>query len=162
MQYCSLQHQTLIPSPVTSITGICFCFDSIPSLFLELFLHCSPVAYWAPTDLGSSSFSVLSFCFSYSSWNFQGRNTEVLCHSILQWTTFVRILHHDPSILGGPTQMACLKAHSTNMQLRKAFLLHKRVESILQLINEKNQKECYFILLSSVQLLSRVRLFATP
>ena len=29
---------------------------------LELFLHCSPVAYWAPTNLGSSSFSVLSFC----------------------------------------------------------------------------------------------------
>ena len=31
-------------------------------IFLELFLHSSPVAYWAPTDLGSSSFSVLSFC----------------------------------------------------------------------------------------------------
>ena len=29
---------------------------------MELFLHCSPVACWAPTDLGSSSFSVLSFC----------------------------------------------------------------------------------------------------
>ena len=33
-----------------------FSFGSIPSFFLELFLHCSPVAYWAPTDLGSSSF----------------------------------------------------------------------------------------------------------
>ena len=32
------------------------------SFFLELFLHCSPVAYWAPIDLGSSSFSVISFC----------------------------------------------------------------------------------------------------
>ena len=30
--------------------------------FLELFLPWSPVAYWAPTDLGSSSFSILSFC----------------------------------------------------------------------------------------------------
>ena len=30
---------------------------------LELFLHWSPVAYWAPTELGSSSFRVLSFCF---------------------------------------------------------------------------------------------------
>ena len=28
-----------------------------------LFLHSSPVAYWACTDLGSSSFSVISFCF---------------------------------------------------------------------------------------------------
>ena len=62
MQYCSLQHQTLLLSPVTSTTGYCFCFGSIPSFFLELFLHWSPVAYWAPTNLGNSSFSVLSFC----------------------------------------------------------------------------------------------------
>ena len=39
-----------------------FLFGSIPSFFLELFLHWSPVAYWAPTDLGSSSFSIPSFC----------------------------------------------------------------------------------------------------
>ena len=62
MQYCSLQHWTLLPSPVTSTTGCCFCFGSVPSFFLELLLHWSPVAYWAPTDLGSSSYSVLSFC----------------------------------------------------------------------------------------------------
>ena len=62
MQYCSLQHRTLLLSPVTSATGYCFCFGSIPSFFLELFLHWSPVAYWAPTDLESSSFSILSFC----------------------------------------------------------------------------------------------------
>ena len=62
MQYCSLQHQTLRPSPVTSTAGCCFYFGSISSFFLELFLHWSPVAYWAPTDLGSSLFSVLSFC----------------------------------------------------------------------------------------------------
>ena len=61
MEYCSLQHQILILSPVTSTTGGCFCFGSIPSFFLELVLHWSPVAYWAPTDLGTSSFSVLSF-----------------------------------------------------------------------------------------------------
>ena len=40
----------------------CFCFGSVSSFFLELFLQPSPVAYWAPIDLGSSSFSVLSFC----------------------------------------------------------------------------------------------------
>ena len=62
MQYCSLQHWTLLISPVTSTTGYCFCFDSIPSFFLELFLYWSPLAYWAPTDLGSSSFSILSIC----------------------------------------------------------------------------------------------------
>ena len=44
MQYCSLQHRTLLLSPVPSTTGCCFCFGSIPSFFLELFLHWSPVA----------------------------------------------------------------------------------------------------------------------
>ena len=62
MQYCSLQHWTLLSPPDTSTTGQCFCFGSISSFFLELFLHWSPVAYWAPTHLGSSSFSVLFFC----------------------------------------------------------------------------------------------------
>ena len=62
MQYCSLKHQTLFPSPNTSTTACCFCFGSASSFLLELFLHSSPVPYWAPTNLGSSSFSVLSFC----------------------------------------------------------------------------------------------------
>ena len=59
MQYCVLQHQILLPSPVT--TGCCFHFGSVSSLFFELFLHSSPVRYWAPSNLGSSSFSVISF-----------------------------------------------------------------------------------------------------
>ena len=62
IQYCSLQHQTLLPSPVTTTTRCCFCFGFISSFFLELFLYWSPVAYWTPTNLGSSIFSVLSFC----------------------------------------------------------------------------------------------------
>ena len=62
LQYCSLQHQILLPPPVTSTTRCCFCFGSIHSFFLELFLHSSLVACWAPTDLGNSYFSVLSFC----------------------------------------------------------------------------------------------------
>ena len=39
MQYCSLPHRTLLLSPITSTTGYCFCFGSISSFFLELFLH---------------------------------------------------------------------------------------------------------------------------
>ena len=62
MQYCSLQHQTLLLSPVTSTAGCCYCFGSVSSIFLELFLHWSTVAFWAPTNLGSSSFRVPSFC----------------------------------------------------------------------------------------------------
>ena len=54
-------HFHLLPSPVTCTIGCC-CFGSISSFFLEFFLHWSPGAYWATTDLGSSSFSVLPFC----------------------------------------------------------------------------------------------------
>ena len=61
MQYCSLQRWTLLPSLVISTTGCCFHFDSASSLFMELFLHSSTVAYSALADLGSPSFSVLSF-----------------------------------------------------------------------------------------------------
>ena len=102
MQYCSVQHWTLLLSPVTSTTGYSFCFGSIPSFFLELFLHWSPVAYWAPTDVRSSSFSILSFCLSYCSWRSQGKNTEVVCHSFLQWTTFCQTSPPWPAHLEWP------------------------------------------------------------
>ena len=73
MQNCSLQHQTLLPSLVRSTTGCCFHSGSISSFFLELFLHWSPGSYWAPTDLGSSSFSVLSFCLFMLFMGFSGQ-----------------------------------------------------------------------------------------
>ena len=92
MHYCSLQHRTWLLSPVTSTTGCCFCFGSISSFFLMLFLHWSPVAYWAPTDLGSSSFSVLSLCLFLLFMGSQSKNTEVVCHSLLQWTTFASVI----------------------------------------------------------------------
>ena len=78
MQYCSLQHRTLLLSPVPSTTGYFFCVDSIPSLFLELFLHWSPLAYWAPTDLGSSSFSILSIfsAVAEKSYHTQGQGQQ--------------------------------------------------------------------------------------
>ena len=62
MQNWSLQPRTLLPPPIISTTRYCFCFGSVSSFFLELFFLSSPVAYQAPTNLGSSSFSVLSFC----------------------------------------------------------------------------------------------------
>ena len=55
-------------SDLASITShihswVLFFFGSVSSFFLELFLHWPPVAYWAPTNLGSSYFSILPFCF---------------------------------------------------------------------------------------------------
>ena len=40
-----------------------FLLCSASSFLLELFLHSSPAAYWAPTNLGSSSFGVISLPF---------------------------------------------------------------------------------------------------
>ena len=89
MQFCSLQHWTLLPSPVKSTTGCCFCFGSVSSFFLELFLHWSPSSifgiYWRGVHLSVSYL----FAFSYCSWGSQGKNTEVVCHSLLQWTMFL-------------------------------------------------------------------------
>ena len=108
IQYCSLQHWTLLPSPVTSTTGCCFCFGSVSSFFLELFLHGSPVAYWTSTDLGSSSFSVLPIFLPFNSVHgvFKAR---ILKHFAIPFSSgphFVRTLHYDLSILGGPTWCA--------------------------------------------------------
>ena len=102
MQYCSLQHRTFLLSPVISTSGYCFCSDSIPSFFLGLFLHWSPVAYWAPTNQGGSSFSIISFCLLILSWGSQGKNTKVVCHFFLQWTTFCQSSTPWPNRLGWP------------------------------------------------------------
>ena len=123
-QYCSLQHWTLHLSPVPSTTRCCICFGSIPSFFLELFLHWSPVAYWAPTDPGSSSFSVLSYC----SWGSQGKNTEVGCHSLLQWTNFCQTSPPWPARLGWPHM-----AWVSFIELDKAMVHVIRLTSFLWL-----------------------------
>ena len=65
MQYCSLQHQTLLSPPDTSTTGHHYHFGTAASFFLELlvFALCSSrVAYRTSSNLGGSSSSVISFC----------------------------------------------------------------------------------------------------
>ena len=52
--------------------------------FLELFLHWSPVAYWAPTNLGSPSFNVLSFCL-FIQWCLVGVIIWVLKKCWVKW-----------------------------------------------------------------------------
>ena len=103
MQYWFLQYRTLFPSPVSPTTGCRFFFGSISSFLLKLFLHWSPVAYWAPTDLGSPSFSVLSFCLFIL---FTGFSRQEYWGGLpfSSGPRFVRTFHHDPSVLGGPTQ----------------------------------------------------------
>ena len=42
------------------------------------------------------------FAFSYCSWGSQGKNTEVVCHFLLQWTTFCQNYPPWPIHLGWP------------------------------------------------------------
>ena len=42
------------------------------------------------------------YAFSYCSWGYQGKNTEVVCHSLLQWTTFCQTSPPRPGHLGWP------------------------------------------------------------
>ena len=116
VQYCSLQHQTLLPSPVTSTTGWCFCFDSVSSIFLELFLHSSTNSILGTYRPGEVIFQCPIFLPFHTVHG-------VLKSGILMWFAipfsigphFVRTLQHHPSVLGGPTQykVALIGIHIT-------------------------------------------------
>ena len=116
IQYYSLQHWTFLISPVISTAGCCFCFDSIPSFFLVLFLHWSPVAYWAPTNLGSLIFQCRIFLPFHTVHG-------VLKARLLKWFAipfssgphFVRTLHHDLSVLGAPTWPVLVSLSETRL-----------------------------------------------
>ena len=60
---------------------------------------------------------VAYFAFSYFSWGSQGKNTEVVCHSLLQWTTFCQTSPPWPTRLGGP------RAWLSFIELDKAVVL---------------------------------------
>ena len=126
MQYCSLQHRTLLPSPVTSTTGCCFCFGSILSFILELFLHWSPVA---PANLGSSSFNVLSFCLLILFMGFSRQDN---------WSglPFPSPVDHVLSELSTMTQPSWVALHSmahSFIELNKAVIQVIRLVSFLWL-----------------------------
>ena len=53
-----------------------FHFSTASSVLLELFLCSSAVAYSAPTDLGGSSFGVLSFCLFILFMGFTKQESE--------------------------------------------------------------------------------------
>ena len=101
--YCSLQHWTLLPSPVTSTAGHCFHFGSVSSFFLELFLCFSPVAQWTSTKMVDSSSGIIFLPFH----PVHGVLTErILVWFVIPFSSgphFVRTLHHDPSVLDSPT-----------------------------------------------------------
>ena len=88
VQYCSLLCWTLLSPPDTSTAEHRFCFGQPLKSFWSYFiaLYSSPVAYWTPSNPGSSSFVLYLFVFSYCSWGSPGKNTGVVCYFLLQWT----------------------------------------------------------------------------
>ena len=102
MRYCSLQHWTLL-SPPDTFTIVChFCFGSVSSFLVKLFLHSSLLVFWTPTDLGVCLSVSYLFAFSYRSWGSHVYNAEVVWHSLLQWTTFCQNSPPWPVHLGWP------------------------------------------------------------
>ena len=112
MQYCSLQHRILLSSANISTAEGHFCFGPVASFFLALLVvvvHSSPVAYWTPSNMGTSFFWCHTFLPFYTAH-------EILTASILEWfaipsssgSHFVRILHYDVSFLGGHKRGVCV------------------------------------------------------
>ena len=102
MQYCSIQHQTLLPSPVISNNSVLFllwCHLLILSAVISPLISSSILGTYQP---GESLSVPYHFAFSYCSWGSQGKNTEVVCHSFLQWTTFCQTPPPWPARLGWP------------------------------------------------------------
>ena len=96
MQYCYLQHWI---ASITSHIHNWMLFLLWLCLFIlsGVFFHWPPVAYGAPTDLGGSSFSVLSFCLFIV---FMGFSRQEFWSGL----PFPSLVDH---ILSGLTTMTC-------------------------------------------------------
>ena len=106
MQYCSLQHCTLLSPPDTSTVEHHFCFSPAASFFLELlvnYLCSSPVAYWIPSHLGFYLPVSYLFAFSYYLWgSSHNKNDGVVCHFLLWQAIFCQNSSLWPVYLGWP------------------------------------------------------------
>ena len=101
MQYCSLQHQTLLLSPVTSTTGYCFLLWLHPFILsgvISPLISCSILGTYQPGEFLFQYRIILPFHTVHG----------VLKARILKWFAIpfsggphsVRPLHHDLSVLG--------------------------------------------------------------
>ena len=120
-----LQHQTLLSPPDTSTTGYHFCFGSASSFLLELFLCFSPVTHWTPTDLGSSSFSVISFCLFILFMGFSRHE----CWSVLPFPSPVG------HVLWELSTMTCPSWVTLHAMAHSFIKLHKAVIHVIILVS---------------------------
>ena len=107
MQCCSLHHQTLLSPPDTSTPGHCFRFGSasfIPSGAMSLLFSSSILGTYQPGKFNSQCHIFLSFHTVHGF--LKAKMLRWFANPFSSGPRFVRILHHDPSILGAPTQHA--------------------------------------------------------
>ena len=137
VQFCFLQHRTLLLSPVPSTAGCCFCFGSV-SFFLSGVI--SPL-------ISSSILGVYrpgEFIFQCPIFLLFHTVHGVLQARILKWFVIpfssgphsVRPLHHDPPILGGATWHG-LRLWSVNWAIREAQLL------VWPQVNNREGTQCH-------------------
>ena len=72
-----------------------------PSPTPGVYPNSCPSSQWCHPTI-SSSVVPFSSCPQFCSWGSQGKNTEVVCHSLLQWTTFGQTSPPWPVCLGWP------------------------------------------------------------
>ena len=126
MQYCSLQNQTLLPSQVASTTGWWFCFGSISLFFMELFSPLISRSILGTCWPGKFIFQCLIFLpFHIVHGVLKIRILSGLPFPFSSGPCFVRNLHHDPSVLGGPTTAWLIVSLS----------LDKAVVNVIRLVN---------------------------
>ena len=140
MQYCSLQHGTLLPSPVTSTTGCCFCFGSV---FHSFWIYSSTISshilgIYQPGEFIFNCPIFLPFHTVHGV--LKARIPKWFAISFSSAPHSVRPLHHDPSILGGPTQhgLVLLSFHSFISFIH----LHPKIESPIQSAKTRPGDDC--------------------
>ena len=117
MQYCSSQHCNLLSPPDTSTTAS-FPLWPASSFFLEQFLCFSPVTPIGHLlTWGAHHWVSYILDFSYCSWGSWSKNTEVVCHSLLQWTTFCQNSPPWPIHLGLTCTAWLIALHEVYMSL---------------------------------------------
>ena len=133
IQHCSLQHQILLSSPDTSTTDHRIHFGPATWFILRLLailLHSSPVAYQTPSDLGDSSFGVISFGLLYSLWCSHGKHAGVVSHFLLQWIRFCQ-----NSVMPHPSWVALHGMSHSFIELCKPLHRAKAEISVLSWAN---------------------------
>ena len=105
MQYCSLQHRTLFPSPVTSTTGHLFllwcCLFILSGLISPFFSSSILGTYWS----GEFIFQC-PICLPFHTVHgvLKARTLKWFAIPFSSRPCFVRTLHHDSTVLRGATQ----------------------------------------------------------